>query len=121
MDITETEDKLNQLKKEVLVFFDSVSNLNPYEHSFSTMNSDVDDYWNLLDIAQQNVSISLQKDLLVIISEIIPIIKSSPLLNDADERDIGILTKKMRASLRLRWFRFRDVDVIHDETLLISS
>lgn len=115
MNISETEDKLDQLKQEALAFFDSASNINPYEHSISGLDSDANECWNLLDIAQQNVSISLQKDLLVIISEIIPILKSSPLLNDADERDIGILTKKMRASLRLRWFRFYDVDVIHDE------
>lgn len=45
---------------------------------------------------------------------------TSPLLNEADEKEIGICTKKMRAALRLRKFRSWDMEDQHDEGLVLG-
>ena len=41
--------------------------------------------------------------------------KRSPLLDEADQRDIAINTKVMRAALEFREYSHWDADVIHDE------
>jgi len=74
----------------------------------------------MLDDEQRSTSTSLQKDLLKVISSIIPFIKSSLLLNEADEREIGVCAKKTRASLRLRNFSSWDAELLHDEGMVLG-
>jgi hypothetical protein len=78
------------------------------------------EYWEMLDDKQRELSHSLQKDLLKVISSIIPLIKSSLLLNEADERDIGICAKKIRAAFQLREFNSWDAEVLHDEGTVLG-
>jgi len=87
---------------------------------FSSRTYDANELWEKLDENQQNISVSLQKDLFKIISLIIPLIKNSVLLNEADERDIGICAKKIRATLRLRKFSAWDAEVLHDEGTVLG-
>ncbi|MCD6184501.1 MAG: hypothetical protein J7K84_01725 [Deltaproteobacteria bacterium] len=49
----------------------------------------------MLDGKERSISTSLQKNLLNVILLIIPLIKSSLLLNEADERNIGVCAKKV--------------------------
>lgn len=78
------------------------------------------EYWEMLDGKERSISTSLQKDLLNVILLIIPLIKSSLLLNEADERDIGVCAKKVRAALRLRKFSSWNAEVLHDEGTVLG-
>lgn len=93
------------------------------EGDFSFMSSrtyEINEFWEKLDDNQQKVSVSLQKKIFKIISSIIPLIKNSVLLNEADERDIGVCAKKIRAALRLRKFSSWEAEVLHDEGTVLG-
>jgi hypothetical protein len=49
-----------------------------------------------------------------------PAIRRSPLLTEADERDVGHAIKGIRAALRFRAFEHWDTDVLHDEGNVIG-
>jgi len=86
----------------------------------SSRTHETNEFWEKLDSNQQKISITLQKDLFKIISSIIPLIKNSVLLNEADERDIGDCAKKIRATLRLRNFSSWDAEILHDEGTVLG-
>lgn len=81
---------------------------------------ETNEFWEKLDSKQHKISITLQKDLFKIISSMIPLIKNSVLLNEADERDIGVCAKKIRATLRLRKFNSWEAEVLHDEDIVLG-
>lgn len=116
MDKVSLSKSLAEIKEKAKAFFSSASEICT-EDDFDFISSRIkaDMYWDMLDDNLKNISISIQKDLLKIVSEIIPLLKSSPLLNEADERDIGVCAKKIRATLRLRKFQYWDIEVLHDE------
>ena len=58
-------------------------------------NQGIERDWVMLDGKERSISTSLQKNLLNVILLIIPLIKSSLLLNEADERNIGVCAKKV--------------------------
>jgi len=112
------------LNEKAKVFFiaaatytDEVESNDRFSLSISNSDKYVDIVWSKLPADQQKKSLLLQKDVLSIVSELIPAIKASPLLNQADERDIGICAKTMRAALRLRQYQAWDTEILHDEKL----
>jgi len=108
---------LTQIREKANDFFSSASEvcIEEDDSDFMPARLNVDTYWDMLSDDLKNISLSIQKDIFKVVSEIIPVLKSSPLLNEADERDIGICAKKIRASLRLRKFQSWDIEVLHDE------
>ncbi len=123
MDIESLSIKLNQLTNDAKGFFIAASDTCKVdENGFNIVKwkGDIDAYWNMLEEELQNASFLLQKDTLSLVTSIISVIKGSPILNEADERDIGIITKKMRAALRLRKFRSWDTEVLHDEGTVLG-
>ena len=78
-------------------------------------NSSPNEYWDLLSEDIKALSQIAQERSLHLIAQIIPTIKSSPLLNEADERYIGLYAKRMRAALRLRVYQSWDTEILHDE------
>ena len=124
MDIKPLSKALNDLNEKAKVFFiaaatytDEVESNDRFSLSISNSDKYVDIVWSKLPADQQKKSLLLQKDVLSIVSELIPAIKASPLLNQADERDIGICAKTMRAALRLRQYQAWDTEILHDEKL----
>jgi len=117
MDKESLSQSLADIKDKANEYFHSTSKVcvEEDESGFIPTRLSVDTYWDMLDDDLKNISISIQKDIFKIVSEIIPRLKSSPLLNEADERDIGICAKKIRAALRLRKFQSWDIEVLHDE------
>lgn len=77
-------------------------------------------FWELLDDNLKSTSQRLQQQMLDVVPKLLPIVKNSPLLNETDEKEIGICIKKMRAALRLRDFRSWDVEVLHDEGTVLG-
>ncbi len=117
MDKESLSKSLSDIKHKAKDFFSSASEVCVEEDDsdFMPTRLSADTYWDMHDDDLKNISISIQKDIFKVVSEIIPLLKSSPLLNEADERDIGICAKKIRASLRLRKFQSWDIEVLHDE------
>jgi len=77
-------------------------------------------FWELLDDNLKSTSQRLQQQMLDVVPKLLPIVKNSPLLNETDEKEIGICIKKMRAALRLRDFRSWNVEVLHDEGTVLG-
>lgn len=124
MDIGKLTKDLLAIKTKADIFFsDASAACKDDDENFSfnfPRNYEASEYWEMLEDKEHSISTSLQKDLLKVISLIIPLIKSSLLLNEADERDIGICAKKARAALRLRKFSSWDAEVLHDEGTVLG-
>lgn len=125
MDIESISKAITKLRNDADIFFTKASTVCDEEDGRTTFrirrfHDDINEYWDMLEDENKKTSLSLQKQLLSIISLLIPILKSSVLLNEADERDIGICTKRMRAALKLRNFRSWDAEILHDEDMVLG-
>lgn len=117
MDIKELKKSINCLKKKADKFFKSASNICDEEiiDSWEIRDEGAGGYWNVLPQKSKKLSQKAQEQSLYLASLIIPALKSSPILSESDERDIGICVKQMRAALRLRIFKSWNTEVLHDE------
>ncbi len=77
-------------------------------------------YWEKLTQENCQLSQKTQEKLLNVIALIIPTLKSSPVLDVSDEKDVGRCVKQMRAALKLRRFRSWDIEVLHDEGTILG-
>ena len=78
------------------------------------------DYWNVLPAPLKKRSNALDNEIVGLAHLIGPIIRRSPLLTEADDREAGHTIKGMRSALRLRRFRYWDTSVLHDEGLVLG-
>lgn len=123
MDISQTAGRLTRLKEGAESFFDALGYVFEEEEApsfavastYFTPVGEATDYWSALSQEHQGESLILQEQLLSVVSSIVDVMSGSPLLDKADERDIGISTKRAIASLKLRKFQAWDTEVIHDE------
>lgn len=122
MDIKEITETIASLKREAQAFFNAAHI--EYDEKFSpnlmTLGNSRNAYWDQLSPENRRLSQEAQEILLNVISLIIPTLKSSPLLNDSDEKDVGRCVKRMRAALKLRNYRFWDIEVLHDEGTVLG-
>ncbi|MBY0485080.1 hypothetical protein [Nitrosomonas sp.] len=79
-----------------------------------------DKYWNNLETSEQEESISLQRELMLLIRQIANSIRGSVLVTEADRRDLSHWTKALRSSLRLREYDAWDTEVLHDEDRVLG-
>ena len=82
--------------------------------------TEADFYWSKLEESDQQTSMELGSELMKVIGTIANCMKQSSLLTEADRTDLGIWTKGIRASLRLRRYRAWDTEVIHDESIVLG-
>ncbi len=117
MDIKELSDKISALKLEADNFFDAAASDcgEDTDHSWMHRHESINAYWDKLPHETRSSSQVTQETLLNVISLIIPTLKSSPVLNQSDEKDVGRCVKRMRAALKLRNYRSWDIEVLHDE------
>ncbi len=121
MDIESLSKALLKIKEEAEAFYRVAEEVCPADlASHFSVNRDTNHYWDILGDVHQKASLLIQKDLLSFASSVIPVMKSSLLLNEADERAIGLCIKRMRAALRLRNFRSWNVDILHDEGTVLG-
>ena len=114
----DTRTLLDQLKTASRTFFDSAMHLKDDRGQFVRL--ETDHYWSQLDTTFQETSTRIQTDLLRAIRTIANSMKYSTLLSEADRRDLGIWTKSLRASLRLRTYDLWDPEVLHDEGVVLG-
>ena len=117
-DFANTRTLLLQLRENGLAFFSGIEKLN--NERFRTNHYEADYYWSGLDNATRQASIKLQSDLLQIVNLIANCMKQASLLTEADRRDLGTWTKSVRASLRLRRYRYWDTELLHDEGTILG-
>lgn len=117
-DFANTRPLLLQLREDGLSYFSRIEKLN-YERSIIN-HYEADYYWSKLDDATRQASIKLQSNLLQIIDLMANCLKQSSLLTEADRRDLGTWTKSVRASLRLRRYRYWDAELLHDEGTILG-
>ena len=82
--------------------------------------TDINGYWDELPDNLKNESQKIQENVLHVISSIIQLIQTSPILDKSDEKDIGICTKRMRSALKLREYSSWDIEVLHDEGMVLG-
>lgn len=113
MDIAQIKSSILELRNKARCFFETVEKY--AEGAKWSLSMYKRDSWDLLEEEDKSNSAEAQKIMLSVIGPLIVLVKSSPLLNDADAIEIGKTAKAMRASLRLREFRSWDAELLHDE------
>lgn len=93
---------------------------NDFFSSVIDIPTDINVYWDELPEELQTESQKIQECILRVISSIIQVIQTSPILNKSDEKDIGVCTKRMRSALKLREYSSWDIEVLHDEGTVLG-
>lgn len=122
MDIKKLSDEITTLSKEATAFFDA-SIIDCGEKSSSSWMSGHENrntYWDKLTQENRQLSQKSQETLLSVIALIVPTLKASPVIDEADEKDVGRYVKRMRAALKLRNFRSWNIEVLHDEGTVLG-
>lgn len=108
-------EQLEDIDKEAIGYFNKILAEYPNEE----FSSDVD-YWqdssSLLKVKAGVIATRLA----ALAQQTGPAIRRSPLLTEADEREAGHAFKGMRAALRFRRFEHDDVEVLHDEGMVLG-
>lgn len=79
-----------------------------------------DHYWSQLTDHDRQLSSELRKDLMAVVAELTNNLRFSSTFAEADKKDLGILVKSTRASLRLRRYEAWDAEVLHDEGVVLG-
>ena len=119
LNVEEIRETLNGLKATGFEYFDCIPDMD----KVSTLNwsNDLSDcYWKELSEVQQETSIKLQLNLLISVKTISNCITHSPLLTEADHRDISRWVKSLRSALRLRRYHAWDPELLHDEGTVLG-
>ncbi|MFK5947595.1 MAG: hypothetical protein QM500_02350 [Methylococcales bacterium] len=122
MNIESISEGLNELSNAAQKFFEEAITMceDDGKPAWNSERRVISAFWDLLDENLKSTSHKLQHKLLEVIPKLIPVVKNSPLLNETDEKEIGICLKRMRAALRLRDFRSWNVEVLHDEGTVLG-
>src|SRR5260221_1730176 len=118
-------DSLLLLTEDAAFYFDAAAGVVPddetYKESFTyPSRNEADIFWNDLPESLQTQSRELVKRVIAFAAQLAPVLKSSPLNSEADQRVLMIGTKAMRSALRLRRFRYEDMQVLHDEGTVLG-
>ena len=119
LNVEELRETLNSLKAAGFEYFDCISGLDD-DSILRWRDYDSDHFWNQLDESQQGMSIKLQSNILESVKMISNCIAHSPLLTEADNRDLSRWAKSLRSALRLRRYFAWDTELLHDEDIVLG-
>ena len=117
-DFSKTRTRLEKLKENGLAYFAGIENWAEVVYTYERAEADL--YWSQLDETRRMTSTELQSELMQAIKIMANCIKRSSLLAEADRRDLGVWTKSIRASLRLRQYHHWEAEVLHDEGTVLG-
>lgn len=127
MDERSIIDQMNEVHRDAVSFFDRAGNFLKDNGVWKEDNSRVSDYppryvdyWKKLPEDTQREGRSLASRLASLAQQVAPLIRRSPLLTEADEREAGHAFKGMRSALKFRDFEFEDAQVLHDEGTVLG-
>lgn len=76
--------------------------------------------WAKLPLEIMETAQHITADLIILASDLGIAVRSSPILSEADEQDVGLSLKGMRSALRLAEFRYSEPDILHDEGTVLG-
>lgn len=98
--------------------------LNTIRHELDKIYKQALDYFDRVvverHIAESPSSEEIGDKIAQILGQMAFAIRGAPLLGEADQRDLGINAKKMRAALRLRQYEYWDPHILHDEGTVLG-
>src|SRR5262245_44672415 len=74
-----------------------------------------DCFWSKLPEEFQQKANSLAQRIVTVVGKLVGPAKNSPLLTEADQRELSILVKTIRAAIYLRQYSHWDTEILHDE------
>ena len=119
LDFSDTRETIGRLRSDAAECFDVLSALPESEDPYWGT-PQLDHFWDQLDNDMKHRSRDLQRELLEAIKPIANALSFSALTTDADRRDLTISIKTARAALRLRRFDFSEIEVLHDEGVVLG-
>jgi hypothetical protein len=79
-----------------------------------------DKFWSRLPENSRNEAKRLETRLLSVMGQIAVAVRGVPLASEADQRDVMLGTKAMRAALLLRQFSHHNMELLHDEGTVLG-
>jgi hypothetical protein len=99
-------------------FEDAESGMGKVE--IGNLDLDRDVFWAALPDRLRVRAKKLVEQLVAISGRLAPMLKLSPLASEADQRELMTATKTMRAALYLKQFEHRDIEVLHDDGIVLG-
>jgi hypothetical protein len=109
-------EKLEDINRRAMNYFEAVQKEVRGTHGYLTPH----EYWEELSPSLQKEATEIAGELASLAQQTGPAIRRSPLLTEADEREAGHAFKGMRAAVRLQEFRHEDVEILHDEGMVLG-
>lgn len=118
---SEIHNALSEFQTEVLSYFERADREIPFpDNSLPAWHPDLNKYWNRLSPSLRAEADELIKKLLALLAGIAQLSKASALTSDADLRQLQFAAKACRSALLLRRFSQSDLEVIHDEGVVLG-
>jgi hypothetical protein len=116
LEIKDLQDLLGGLKVDTDAYFaKAVAATEGVERSYTT-----NDYWWALSDELRAEANRLRQRLMSVMGQIAKRAGNTPLTSTADQHDIMIATKVMRAALMLCDFQWSDIEVLHNEDIILG-
>ena len=107
-------EQLENIAEDAIEYFNKVIAESPEGEYWNSVN-----HWKDLPSSLKAEADEIAARLAALAQQTGPAIRRSPLLTEADEREAGHAFKGMRAALRCQWFRYDDIEVLHDEGMVL--
>lgn len=112
--IAELRTDLARLKEDGGIYFSGAAEIVKIDPYYSHSN-EPKYYWNQLTTELQEKGQKLAHSSIIFTGKLAPLTRQSLLVTEADERDLSIAAKTLRASFLLRNYYHWDTEAIHDE------
>lgn len=124
-----SEEKITTLKQEfdgicqrIFTYLDAVKVKLPFQDNWQKPHDfDINEWYSqTIPEQEQREAEILSQNISRVVKNLSSAAKSSPLIDDADIRDMRMCLKQIRSALFFREYRFWDTDIIHDEGTVLG-
>jgi hypothetical protein len=114
--------ELDGIYKRAITYLENNKVLPPFQESWHKPdNFNIDEWYSkTVTEPEQREAEILTQNISRVVKSLASSAKSSPLINEADIRDMSFCLKKIRSALFFRQYRHWDTDVIHDEGTVLG-
>jgi hypothetical protein len=109
-------EQLKEIREKAATYFDAVLQELPQDDGYLSPH----EYWGDLPVPLRREATDISSELASLAQQTGPAIRRSPLLTEADEREAGHAFKGMRAALQLQEYRHDDIEILHDEGMVLG-
>ena len=112
---------VEELKKDATEYFQRVSReIKNREALVWSTSNDCDYFWSQVPEESMSIARGLADRVVRYTAQVAAAMRNAPLVNSEDMADLREATKTMRAALRMRRYRFHDVQVLNDEDRILG-